>query len=64
VKFIDSFGVGEILASYISTHNLGGKLKLVKLSQKLFVVFQVTGLTNVLDIVDDEASALQKIIED
>ncbi|MCX6560871.1 MAG: STAS domain-containing protein [Candidatus Aminicenantes bacterium] len=28
VGFIDSFGVGEILASYISTHNLGGKLKL------------------------------------
>ena len=34
VEFIDSFGVGEILASYISTHNLGGKLKIAKISKK------------------------------
>ena len=31
VEFIDSFGVGEILASYISTHNLGGRLKIAKI---------------------------------
>ena len=45
VEFIDSFGVGEILASYISTHNLGGKLKIAKISKKLYLVFQVTMLT-------------------
>lgn len=58
VDFIDSFGVGEILASYISTHNLGGKLKLAKISKKLYLVFQVTMLTNVLDIFDEEELAL------
>jgi anti-sigma B factor antagonist len=59
VNFIDSFGVGEILASYISTHNLGGKLKLVKISKKLFLIFQVTMLTKVLDIYDEEDTALK-----
>jgi anti-anti-sigma factor len=59
VDFIDSFGVGEILASYISTHNLGGKLKLVKISKKLFLIFQVTMLTKVLDIYDEEDTALK-----
>jgi anti-sigma B factor antagonist len=59
VDFIDSFGVGEILASYISTHNLGGKLKLVKISKKLFLIFQVTMLTKVLDIYDEEEAALK-----
>ena len=59
VDFIDSFGVGEILASYISTHNLGGKLKLVKISKKLFLIFQVTMLTKVLDIYDEEETALK-----
>jgi anti-anti-sigma factor len=59
VGFIDSFGVGEILASYISTHNLGGKLKLTRISKKLFLVFQVTMLTKVLDIFEDEDAALQ-----
>ncbi len=58
VPFIDSFGVGEILASYISTHNLGGKLKLTRISKKLFLIFQVTMLTKVLDIIDEEESAL------
>lgn len=64
VDFIDSFGVGEILASYISTHNLGGKLKLARISKKLFLIFQVTMLTKVLDIHDEEASALQSFFKD
>lgn len=62
VRFIDSFGVGEILASYISTHNLGGKLKLAKISKKLFLIFQVTMLTKVLDIYDEEDAALKSFL--
>jgi len=64
VPFIDSFGVGEILASYISTHNLGGKLKLARISKKLFLIFQVTMLTKVLDIFDDENAALESFLKD
>jgi len=64
VPFIDSFGVGEILASYISTHNLGGKLKLARISKKLYLIFQVTMLTKVLDIFEEEDSALQSFFKD
>jgi len=64
VEFIDSFGVGEILASYISTHNLGGKLKLARISKKLFLIFQVTMLTKVLDIFDEEDTALQSFFKE
>lgn len=64
VEFIDSFGVGEILASYISTHNLGGKLKIAKISKKLYLVFQVTMLTKVLEIFDDEEGALDSFIRE
>jgi anti-anti-sigma factor len=63
VDFIDSFGVGEILASYISTHNLGGKLKIAKISKKLYIVFQVTMLTKVLDIFDNEEMALESFFK-
>ena len=59
VEFIDSFGVGEILASYISTHNLGGKLKIVKISKRLYLIFQVTMLTSILEFFDDEEMALK-----
>jgi anti-sigma B factor antagonist len=64
VPFIDSFGVGEILASYISTHNLGGKLNLARISKKLYLIFQVTMLTKVLDIFEDEDAALQSFLKD
>src|SRR5512135_3357934 len=59
VEFIDSFGVGEILASYISTQNLGGKLKLCRISKKLYLIFQVTMLVRVLEIFDDCDNALK-----
>jgi len=64
VEFIDSFGVGEILASYISTHNLGGKLKIAKISKKLYLIFQVTMLTKVLEIFEDEEVALESFFKD
>ena len=59
VEFIDSFGVGEILASYISTQNLGGKLKLVRISKKLYLIFQITKLDTVFEIFADETAALK-----
>jgi len=59
VEFIDSFGVGEILASYISTQNVGGSLKLTNISKKLSLVFQVTMLSKVFEIFDDEEKALE-----
>lgn len=64
VEFIDSFGVGEILASYISTNNLGGKLKIAKISKKLYLVFQVTMLTKVFEIFDEEKAALDSFSKD
>ena len=56
VGFVDSFGVGEILASYISTQHLGGKIKLCQISKKLYLVFQVTGLIKILEIFEDSGS--------
>lgn len=58
VGFIDSFGVGQILASYISTQDLGGRLKLCRVSQKLLLIFQITMLDKVLEIHEDCDKAL------
>ncbi|MCX6564823.1 MAG: STAS domain-containing protein [Candidatus Aminicenantes bacterium] len=63
VPFIDSFGIGEILASYISTQNIGGRLKLTGISKRLLLVFQVTQLTRVLDIQDNEEKALASFLK-
>ena len=59
VGFIDSFGIGEILASFVSTQNLGGKFKLCSVSKKLYLLFQVTMLVRVLEIFDDCEGALK-----
>ena len=62
VEFIDSFGVGEILASFISTQNLGGRLKLSNISKKIYVVFEITMLIKVLEIFDSEDAALDSFV--
>ncbi len=59
VEFIDSFGVGEILGSYISAQNVGGTLKLANISKKLYLVFQVTMLSKVFEIFNNEQEALE-----
>jgi anti-sigma B factor antagonist len=59
VGFIDSFGVGEILASYTSTQNLGGRFKLCQISEKLLLIFKITMLDKVLDIQQDCDRALE-----
>jgi anti-anti-sigma factor len=58
VGFIDSFGVGQILASFISTQNLGGKLKLCRISPRLRLIFEITMLHKVLEIYEDCDRAL------
>jgi anti-sigma B factor antagonist len=59
VGFIDSFGVGEILASYKSIQDLGGKFKLCRISEKLLLVFKITLLDKVLDIRESCDAALE-----
>jgi len=58
VSFIDSFGVGQILASYTSTQNLGGKFKICGISKRLLLIFQITMLHKVLEIHEDCQHAL------
>ena len=59
VPSIDSYGVGEILSSYVSVQDIGGKIKLVRISRKLSIVLKVVGLLGVLEVFDDETAALQ-----
>lgn len=42
VKFIDSFGLGEMMASFVSVLNFGGKLKWACLPEKIRMIFEVT----------------------
>ncbi len=59
VGFIDSYGVGEILASFISIQNSGGRMKLCHVPARVLIIFDVTNLNRVLDICEDCDGALK-----
>jgi anti-sigma B factor antagonist len=58
INYIDSSGVGELVSTYTTTVNRGGKLKLLKLTHKLRELLTITKLLTVFDIYDDENAAL------
>lgn len=59
VDYIDSSGVGELVACFTAVRNAGGELKLLNLSQKVKDVLHVTKLYTVFDIRDDEFKAVK-----
>ena len=60
VTYLRSLGLGILVGSLISVSNLGGNLKLINLSQKLRLLFEITGLIKVFDIVADEETAIKE----
>ena len=59
VTFIDSCGLGELVASQISAQNKGGEIKLAGLTDALRELLTVTKLLTVFDIYDKEADAIE-----
>ena len=58
VNYIDSAGVGELMAAYTSVTNSGGKLKLLNLTKKLQEVLAITKLLTVFDVFNNEKAAV------
>jgi anti-sigma B factor antagonist len=58
VNFVDSSGLGELVRTHASVRNHGGQLKLVNPSKHVHDLLKMTKLDRVLDIEQDEASAL------
>lgn len=59
VTTIDSSGVGELVSSYTTVTNRGGKLKLANLPPKVADILQITQLITVFDVYEDEDEALR-----
>ena len=58
VTTIDSSGIGELVGSYTTVTNRGGKLKLLHLPAKLNELLHVTQLITVFEVYDSESDAL------
>ncbi len=58
VTYIDSAGLGALVAAYTSAQNSGASLKLINLGSKFREVLQVTKLLTVFDVYDTEQAAI------
>jgi anti-sigma B factor antagonist len=58
VSHMDSCGLGELLSCHVSTYKSGGSFKIAHLTEQLEELMEMTRLSTVFDIYDDEAKAL------
>jgi|SRR5271163_1445491 len=58
VSYIDSSGIGELVADFTSMTNAGGALKLMGISKGVKELLRVTKLTNIFEVHQDEADGL------
>ena len=58
VNYVDSSGVGELVAGFTTVTREGGQLKLLNLTRKIQDLLTITKLLTVFDVYDDEAAAL------
>jgi len=59
VSYIDSAGLGTLVATFHSARSQGATLKLTNLGSKFKEVLQVTKLMTVFDTYDNETAAIQ-----
>ena len=59
IEFMDSMGVGELIASYKSIHDIGGKLKLLKLPPRIQLIFEITAIIRIFETFVDEETAIK-----
>jgi len=58
IKYIDSTGLGTLVAAHLSAKNQGASMRLCHLGKKFHEVMQLTKLLTVFDVYDTEAAAV------
>ena len=58
IKYIDSAGLGTLVAAHVSAKTQGASVRLCKLGEKFHEVLQITRLLTVFEVHDTEAAAV------
>jgi anti-sigma B factor antagonist len=58
VKYIDSAGLGALVAAHVSAKSQGASVRLCNLGEKFHEVMQLTRLLTVFDVYDTQAAAI------
>ena len=59
VSYVDSSGLGALVASSTTASNNGGQIRLVNLTKRLHDLLVISKLVNVFESFDNEADALR-----
>jgi anti-sigma B factor antagonist len=59
ISYIDSGGLGTLVALYTTAQNAGGSVKLANLTQRVDDLLQVTKLLTVFEVYDSEEKAVE-----
>jgi anti-sigma B factor antagonist len=59
ITYIDSGGLGTLVALYTTARNAGGSIKLAQLTQRVGDLLQVTKLLTVFEVYETEEEAVQ-----
>jgi anti-sigma B factor antagonist len=63
VTYIDSAGLGMLVAAYISANHQGASIRLCALGSKFHEVLQITRLLTVFDVYDTQVAAIGSFLE-
>ena len=58
IKYIDSSGLGTLVAAHVSAKTQGASVRLCNLGNKFHEVMQITKLLTIFDVYDTEAAAV------
>ena len=64
VHYIDSSGLGELIAALTTAKHRGGQLKLMKLTSRVKDLVQLTKVYSIFEFFDDEESAVRSFAAD
>ena len=59
VNYVDSSGIGELIANYTTVSRQGGQLKLLNLTDRIQNLLVITKLLTVFDVYENEPEALK-----
>jgi len=59
VSYIDSSGLGELVAGYTTLQKAGGEMKLLNLTKRVTELMVITKLLTVFEIFDNETEAVE-----
>ena len=62
VRYVDSSGLGEMVAAQTAARRAGGRIGLLAPTPNVREVFKVTRMAQVFDIYEDEAGALSRMV--